>query len=198
MLPYAALLQSLTALRGQAFYGHAYRVFKPKYMFAPLSTDGAYKNGGRYNPPGEFDVLYLAEDPITALAEARVLVDPTGQMLHRPDSRVILAVKYRLEAVLDLADPSNLSALGTSTQELTGDWEGYELAGQAAPTQELGMAAYQSGQFQALRYPSAQNRQRFNFAVFRDRLQDPSQVEIYDTSGTFSGALPGPGQVNRP
>lgn len=114
MLPYAALLQSLAALRGQAFHGHAYRVFKPKYMFAPLSTDGAYQNGGRYNPHHQFHVLYLAEDPITALAEARVLVDPTGQMLHRPDSRVILAVSYRLEGVLDLADPAVLSAVNTT------------------------------------------------------------------------------------
>ena len=196
MLRKEALLEALATLKGRVYYGLTYRVFKPKFLLAPLSTEGAFRYGGRYNPPGQLHVLYLAEDPITALSEARILVDPLGSLLHRSDSRIFLATVYRLEHVLDLADPTVLDTLDTSFQELTGDWTLDALHGRLPPTQRLGQACFEHGSFEAIRYPSAQNRSFYNFAVYPERLREPSFVQIKDSSGVFSGALPGPGQVN--
>jgi RES domain-containing protein len=196
MLRKEDLLEALGSLKGRAYYGQTYRVFKPKYLLAPLSTEGAFHYGGRYNPPKQLQLLYLAEDPITALSEARMLVDPLGSMLHRSDSRIILATLYRLERVLDLSDLVVLDTLDTSFQELTGDWTLDALHGRLPPTQRLGQACFEQGSFEAIRYPSAQNRSFYNFAIYRDRLQEPSFVRIKDSSGVFSGALPEAGQIN--
>jgi RES domain-containing protein len=45
-----------------------YRALRPAWSFKPLSGAGAARNGGRWNAKGT-PALYLAEDPMTALAE---------------------------------------------------------------------------------------------------------------------------------
>jgi RES domain-containing protein len=193
MLRGTTLSKCLADLKGRSFYGKAYRIFSPKYLHQPLSTQGAYANGGRYNAPKQMHVLYMAEDPITGLSEARMLIDPSGQMLHRPSTRLVLALDFRLDTVLDLADPTILDALETSFQELTGDWTQDEYHNRPVPTQQLGAACFRNSSFHGIRYPSARNPQRYNFVVFRDRLKKPSYVRVEDPAGVFSGELPGGG-----
>ena len=46
----------------------AYRVFVPRWAYAPTSGEGAAKHGGRVNRPG-LEALYLSLDPETAVKE---------------------------------------------------------------------------------------------------------------------------------
>ena len=48
--------------------GTFYRAMRPAWAFGPLSGEGAAANGGRWNAKG-VPALYLAADPMTALAE---------------------------------------------------------------------------------------------------------------------------------
>ena len=195
MLRESDLLEAVQTLEPRLFYGQGYRVFSPKYIRSPISTQGAFGYGGRYNPKG-IHALYIAEDPVTGLAENRLIVSPQSSPLYRPATRILLALEYRLQRVLDLSDTQVLEALSTSYQELTGDWEPYNYQGKTAPTQQLGAAVFASGQFEAIRYPSAQNRQQHNLAVFKERLLPQSHVRVMDASGVFSGALPEDGSFN--
>ena len=69
-------------------------------------------------------------------------------------SFVTLNVHVILQEVIDLTDVNVHTALGTSVQELTGDWEGYQIRNRRtavseptgiAPTQELGRALFATG-----------------------------------------------------
>lgn len=195
MLRNAALLDAIRTLEFRLFYGQGYRVFSPKYIRSPISTQGAFGYGGRYNPKG-IHALYVAEDPVTGLAENRLIVSPQSSPLYRPATRILLALEYRLQRVLDLSEARVLQSLSSSYQELTGDWEPYAYQGQTAPTQQLGAAVFASGHFEALRYPSAQNRQQHNLVVFKERLLPHSHVRVMDSSGVFFGALPEDGSFN--
>jgi hypothetical protein len=78
-----------------------------------------------------FPILYLAEDHLVALFEVGALLGspyPGGNYVPNPrQSWVILNVQVTLEAVADLTDPAEQYRLGTTAQELTGDWRGYQL-----------------------------------------------------------------------
>ena len=50
--------------------GFSYVPPKPR----PLWGIGSIKNGGRYNQKNSFEVIYLAEDPVTALAEVNRVI----------------------------------------------------------------------------------------------------------------------------
>ena len=52
----------------------AYRLVKERFMDAPLSTEGARRYGGRWNPPG-VGILYTSASPELALLE---------QLVHLP------------------------------------------------------------------------------------------------------------------
>lgn len=70
--------------------------------------------------------------------------------------------------VLDLCNPAHQAALGTSIQELTGNWA---VPGPLPPpTQVLGRAAFDSKVIAGLQYPSAKSAAGINLVVFRDRL----------------------------
>lgn len=50
------------------FTGTCYRAHDPRWLFKPISGDGAAAHGGRFNPKG-VPALYLSLDPITVLKE---------------------------------------------------------------------------------------------------------------------------------
>ena len=63
-----------------------------------------------------------------------------------------VAVDAILVNVLDLTDLSIQQALGTTRQELTGEWRVTQESGAEAPTQLLGRVCYESGRIDAIRY----------------------------------------------
>ena len=110
----------------------------------PLWGLGSKLYGGRFTPKGAFEAIYLAEDPVTAMAEiSGVLYSPQAPMpLTAQPPWVLITVEGVLLRVLDLTALGVQSALGTNGQELTGAWRHIQAIGQEAPTQTLGRVCH--------------------------------------------------------
>lgn len=193
MLNGGQLSTTLSSLPVVPAIGIASRTVKLKYSGSALSSIGSLRDGGRYNPRNAFEVLYIADSLMTSLLEAKAMVSVGTQFItiHGP-SRAIFSIHYRLSAVLYLTDTSNQKALTTNFQELTGSWIPFSAQGQISPTQQLGAVAYGLTKIEALKVPSAQNRDphAYNLAVFPERLLPNSYLKVYDESNTLRERLP--------
>ena len=127
---------------------------------APRSPDGldAYlrqaldrniKEGGRFNPPGEFGAVYLSLDPETPILES-------------DNPEVLLVLDGQLGRVLDLANPAISESWGLSAAEFCDDEHG--------PCQQAARKIRRA-RYEAVRYPSAQGH-GLNLVVFWD-IREP-------------------------
>lgn len=191
MLGGAALEEALQNLTPNPWTGVAYRLIPAQYAGTALSSIGSFRRGGRYNPRGAFEALYLADTPLTALQEINLVrVTDAAILSAKSAPRLLLSVEVALSGVLDITDAEVQDALGTNLQELTGSWLALNARGQLAPTQALGAAADEHGAVEALRVPSAQDPRAANLVVFPGRLRPSSRVRVYDDSGLIDAALP--------
>jgi len=127
-----------------AFAGTGWRHLGP--LHDPLSGEGARLNGGRFNPPDSFAVLYLCTSRPCAVAEMRRLGERQGIGVENLLPRVLYRYEIQLERVLDLTAAEDARRVGISRQVLTGpDW---------SECQALGVVAHALG-IQAIRSPSA-------------------------------------------
>jgi hypothetical protein len=185
-----------------------FRAVEPQFwQTAPQSAQttgrpSRFNPGPSVRPP--FETLYLAEDPQVALFEAGALLgSPSRPGGALPQSRLawaILNVGVRLHKVADLTVVSQQHLVETTAQELTGDWEGYQLRGPRtsvsepvgiAPTQELVAALYQIPELEGFRTLSARVPYSMVLVVFPQKLQPGSSVEFsHPTLGTH--AIHGP------
>jgi RES domain-containing protein len=185
------LTDALPTLPTQPLTGIAYRLIPAKYAGSALSSIGSLKKGGRYNPKEAFEVLYLAQSPITALQEVNIIKLTDAALFSTKSSpRILLSVEVTLQTVLNMADPQVQKALGTNLQELTGSWIAMNASGGMAPTQTLGFVAYNHGSIEALRVPSAQDAKAINLAVFPDRLRTGSQLRVFDEDSLIDATIP--------
>ncbi|MGL5834292.1 MAG: RES domain-containing protein [Waterburya sp.] len=77
--------------------GVVYRFIKAKYLNEPLSSIGSLKVGGRYNIKDQFEALYLANNPITALREIRAIVETSSEIIaSRLPPYVLLSIEYNI------------------------------------------------------------------------------------------------------
>lgn len=170
----------------------AFRLIHAKYVDTALASIGSYRFGGRYNPASAFEVLYLADSPLTALQEVELLIRRDERLFAVKGSpRILLSVDVSLRRMLDLTDGRWQKALNTNLQELTGSWLAMNAAGHIAPTQTLGQVCYENGRIEALKVPSARDAQAFNLAVFPDRLAETSWLRVFDREGFIDAQLSG-------
>jgi hypothetical protein len=115
---------------------------------------------------------------------------------------LILSLKCKLSRVLDLTDASIVKALGTSLEELVAPRfiaeaeKNPELASirttwkQLTPTQQLGLACFQSRNISALKAPSAACKAVHREGLCIDMLFDnfvPGEfVQVYDSTGRIT------------
>jgi hypothetical protein len=113
-----------------------YRAVLPRFAPAPIPPHGfthtvatRFNAGDGQAPQHRFDTLDLAEDPLTSLFEFGALLGtplrPSWSVgdLGRPARVVRFTISS--QRVVDLTDPAvSEPILGTTAQELTGDWEG--------------------------------------------------------------------------
>jgi len=159
----------------------------------PLWGIGSKRFGGRFTPRNSFETICLAEDPVTALAEvSAVLLNPGGGVITlRSLPWVTVTVQGTLLAVLDVSNMGIQAKLGTTSQELTGEWRYTQAGGGEAPTQLLGRVCHKTALFDAIRYPSSKNLPAGRcLAVFTDRLKGPAYLEVYDPNGHLAQRLP--------
>lgn len=144
--------------------GEAFRHLSPG--LPPLSGHGAWVNGGRWNPPASFPVLYLAESEAVARAEfrrmARKMGEPVGNFLPRELHRY----EVRLVDLVDLRDQDTRIAVGLSERVRRAD----------PPTvcQAVGAAAHEVGR-EGILVPSATD-QGLVLPVFYGRIGSSSYV----------------------
>ena len=164
----------------------------------------------RYNLRG-VKTLYFGENVLSAYAEtvqehAGLLVEhptreretSTGYEIgdENEEPVVVFAAKAWVERVLDLIDPGIRSKLGVTEESLIGPWRWEASLGRYPLSQQLGDAVYQSGRFEAIRFPSEKARDpnrpaaHAAWAVFVARLGGDSIVQVSDVSRRLQGRLP--------
>lgn len=161
----------------------------------PLWPGGARLRGARFTPRDGVDSLYLATDPVTALAEVVAVFQPRGgpAVTLKSQPWVVVTVDGVLHDVVDLTSPDVQRELGTSIQELTGEWSYAQSTIGKAETQRLGDAAFASGDILGLKYPSAKNTGKGEgIVIFTTRLAAAQQsfIEIFDPHHNLSQRLP--------
>lgn len=167
-----------------------FRVIHAKYAATALSAVGSYQHGGRYNPAGKFEVLYLASSPVTALEEVEALLH-SGVALQgvKGPPRILLSVECALQRVLHF-DEVTLQSLGLTVGALTEPWRELLRQGEVPLTHKLGRICFERGDIEALLVPSAKNPETWNLAVFPDRLVEGSSLRVFDDSGMIDAHLP--------
>jgi RES domain-containing protein len=184
MLPQNALLSVLEAVTLEHFHGTAYRFIEHRHIETALSAVGSLRRGGRYNVAGAFEALYLSDNPVTALHEIQAVVHTDGRLTGVQGSpRLLLSIECKLDHVLDLAVETFYVKLGTTFQELMSPWLPFVGLTPAAPTQELGLAAYAAGRISALRAPSVRVPGATNLIIFPDRLRASESLAVFDDTG---------------
>jgi RES domain-containing protein len=188
------LIPVLEQTKLSPFSGFTYRVIADRWRSSPLSAIGALHRGGRYNPPGEFAVLYTADSQLTALREVEALFLDADGALHgvprNPD--LLLTLECSLLSMLDLTDAGSLEQLGTSHDELVAESPSRFIEnarGRSTPTQQLGAACFRSGHISAIKTPSAANPSGFCIDIFTECMFADESVRVLDDSGVLRAEL---------
>ena len=159
------LLDALEASEPEAFRGPAWRVTGEGRD--PLRGSTA---GGRWSPPGSFEVLYTSLTAEGALAEIgyRLSLEPVWPSRVRHAIHRIGAVTQR---TLRLADVGVLAGLGVDTA----GYGGFDYAG----TQAVAAAAYFL-EFDGMIVPSARAA-ALNLVLFTERLRGETALVVEET-----------------
>jgi RES domain-containing protein len=196
-----------TSLSGISVRGTWYRAVDPRFLATALSTSHTPTTPSRFSPgrPGApaFEILYLAENPMVAMFEARALfgspTTPGGVVPHPARPLVTLPILVSLTAVADLTDAGEAASVDTNAQELTGDWRSYANRmppvsppaphSGVPPTHSLGHALHTLvAKHQGLISFSATLPEYKILAVFPDRLKPPAdymQYSFHDGRGAL-------------
>lgn len=155
-------------LPSKPFTGNVYRhVYKGKG-----GTDSSRSRiaGGRWNPRGEFEALYLALSEEGAVGEFIRYVGHYKSFA--PDdatTREIVRVKVKVTRILDLTDPKLRASLGVTREDLRSSRDQWEDI-----TWPVARAAFAAG-FEGILVPSAANGW-VNLVLFPENLLPASSV----------------------
>jgi len=137
-----------------------FRLVPLKYTNEILNPQGNDESGGRYNPPGEFTVLYLGESENVCKAERNAKTSP-----NLLASQILGKIGISLRKVLDLTDDTNLKKLGLKKKDLIYT----EIEGGWNLTQQIARLAYQI-EVEAILVPSSTGKGN-NLAVFDKHIK---------------------------
>ena len=195
MLPLTKLGEALAKAKLIAVHGPWSRVVAFRHLLGPppgmsgppqpLWGGASRTTGARFTPQSAFDSIYLASDPMTALAEVQSIIFlPNGPAPVQTTPWTVLSVDGVVSRVLDLTDSATLTILGTNEQEISGVW----WLARHPPTQMLGHAAFDSVKISGIRYRSAKiTIGGVNVVVFPERISDAGTeyLEVYDPHGNL-------------
>ena len=167
---YEAVVQRVNDLGPSTWSGTVYRYTNAVYE--PLSGEGAYRFGGRWNPRRVFPTIYLAE-PLQACmrefgrAAQAAAIEPAA-MIRR--GFVVHTITVADLPVLDLRSSDALAFVGLSLEDIADDdWSACQAVGHAAWFLEFG----------AVFAPSATGDGHV-LAAFEGRLQ-PGQLTVSES-----------------
>jgi RES domain-containing protein len=173
---------------GSSDRGSFYRSIPLRFQATPLSAIGSIDTGGRYNPLGAFEVLYIGENPDTVTREVRMMVpDSSGRIVSvQKAPRIQMTINWGFQRIADLTDSAIRKRLRVTLKDLLAEWTDLVDAGIIPVTHVLGTAA-RDASIEALIVPSARHKGHKNMAVIYDCLLKGSFVEIHDPSGFAAG-----------
>jgi hypothetical protein len=201
-------LKNCSRLNPIGFGGVCYRAVPPQYLATVLQTGHTatvttrFSSGSLAHP--QFEILYLSENPVVALFEVQALLG-SWHGVNVPNPHVfstIVSVQVRLSFVADLTIDPNLRQIGTTVQELTGDWGGYSLRSPISPTnkpyyshvptQQLGHALNQVPDMEGFLTYSARVPDKKNLVVFPKKLRrtQGSSLVCRDSGGNLIDQIP--------
>jgi RES domain-containing protein len=192
----------------QPLTGTWYRAIRPHFFATALAYAHTATIPGRFNPGSvsrpAFPVIYLGEDHTVTLFEvAALLGSPLPGQASAPNPAnpwTIVNVAVQLRRIVDLSQPSQRRVIGTSAQELTGDWRGYTLRNPnpavvapfwtKIPTQRLGAALFATPGIEGFLTYSAKVPTRRNLIVFPTKLRTGSFIHFTDPGTGATHSIP--------
>jgi len=177
LFPRRVPISPLFGLRGPFSPGDTVSIRIPQFLRPSVKA-------GRFNIPN-LKALDAAEDEVTAEGEVYQHPGLAGVVSERPPD-VLYQVDIQVQSILDLTNGKILTELDTNVGELVGAWRP---ASPQAPTQILGLAAFDHGDIEGILYfsaPPAKNGiKKKCMVLFPDRLRPGSKVTLVDPYGTF-------------
>lgn len=172
-----------------------YRAIQPQFWQTSLQTSHTKSVPSRFSPgpaaDPRFEILYLAENHLVALLEVQALLGsplPLGLVVPNPrHAWVVINVQVRLQYAVNLTITSEQALIGTTAQELTGDWRGNQFRSPyssviaptgPAPTQELGEALFAFPGLEGFSAISAKVPTHMSLIVFPEKLMPGSYLEF--------------------
>lgn len=171
-----------------------YRAVDPRFLMSAIATAHTIAVPSRFYDPitayPQFSSLYVSDSPLVAMFEAQALfgspTTPGGSVPAPAGAWVVLTVRVRLDAIVDLSDVASQASLDVSVQEPTGDWRGYRQRSATtmvqhptgtAPTQALGEAIHRDARrLEGLMTVSAKVPYKRNLVAFPGNLRSTSFV----------------------
>ena len=158
-----------------------YRALHPAWSFAPLSGDGAAKKGGRWNRPSRA-ALYLACDPMTALAEYN------QDIAFHP----VTLGEYHVSGA-NLLDSARVERFfgqdGTLLSIHNEPWYRHVVEGKEPPQWRIADRVETHG-YHGLIYPSAQNSLGKCVVLWRWNDGSGAKVRLFDPESRLPAAKP--------
>lgn len=172
------------ALRGQAvslkpWSGVVFRSVplefaKPEQI---VDGEGAMKSGARWNPPGSIRALYCSLRPGTAAEESMRLFEVAGLNRTVVKPRLIVGIRYRLQAVADLSMLVR-GIQGVDLDELMAEeWQKINAQGRETQGQALGRALCDE-RAEGFLVPSARVPNATNLVVLPSNLRSGSRQQV--------------------
>ena len=166
-----------------------FRVMVPRYAGAPLSGQGAARQGGRFNRPGQ-EALYLSLEEATALAEYR------QDNPWLPPGTICTFFADRLR-VVDLRGGFDSDLWDPIWVDFDVDWRGELFArGVEPPTWYMADDVVAAG-FDGILFPSQAHRGGVNLVIYRSSSRSESELKVYDPDGRLKYGLDLPVPLQR-
>lgn len=170
--------------RARSWKGITYRSTSVRYANTAdlLSGQGSKIAGGRWNPLGGFDTVYLGCDPDTAWEESFAHHRHYGIPIFSAMPRTFVAVEVSLQRLINLRDGEIRQRLRISEERMLDEpWHEHQDHGREALTQAIGRAAFELG-LEGLIVSSAEAVDGENLVVFPDHVRSGSELNIVNAS----------------
>lgn len=155
-----------------------YRAHDPRWSFSPLSGQGAAITGGRFNRKGQ-TTLYLALDPVTAIAEV------TQGFANRLHPLLLCEYDVDCEDIADLRTTESCAERGASLKDIAAPWLAIQRNGKLAPSQKLAVSLQADG-FAGAIVPSfapGVAGGSSNLVLWQWAQNAPHRVAVFDPEG---------------
>ena len=174
---YTFFAERLSLTPHKNWSGIGFRSVIPRYANARdmISGAGAFRGGGRWNPPG-IHAVYASLEPGLSVNEAmRVVFSDRGFNVEDIRPRLVAGLRCRLNAVIDLSTDSVVPPWLALGELLSNDWNTANANGSESCSQAFGRAVSEISE--ALLVPSAR-RGGVNLIIYPKSLRPDSLLEI--------------------